>query len=87
MFRSTFWHQTGDVILRATREPFINRTIELWQKNGVAHEVITGDEARKRYPIMKLDDITVGIVEPDAGVVRCRAATQAVASAAEKMGA
>jgi glycine/D-amino acid oxidase-like deaminating enzyme len=36
---------------------------------------------------MKLDDITVGIVEPDAGVVRCRAATQAVASAAEKMGA
>jgi glycine/D-amino acid oxidase-like deaminating enzyme len=87
VFRSTFWHQTGDVILRATREPFINRTIELWQKNGVAHEVITGDEARKRYPIMKLDDITVGIVEPDAGVVRCRAATQAVASAAEKMGA
>lgn len=87
VFRTRFWHQTGDVIMRATREPFITRTIDLWTKNNVAHEVLSGDEARKRWPVIKADDITVAITEPDAGVVRCRAATQAVASAAQKNGA
>ena len=86
-FRSTFFFETGDVIMRATREPFITRTIELWKANNVTHEVLSGDEARKRWPVIKADDITVAITEPDAGVVRCRAATQAVASAAQKLGA
>ncbi|MCA0377435.1 MAG: FAD-dependent oxidoreductase [Gemmatimonadetes bacterium] len=86
-FRTKFFHQTGDVIMRATREPFITKTIELWQANKVQHEVLTGDEARKRWPVIKADDITVAITEPDAGVVRCRAATQAVAAIAQKMGA
>jgi len=86
-FGTRFWHQTGDVIMRATREPFITRTIDLWQKNSVPHEVITGDEVRKRWPVIRADDITVAIVEPDAGVVRCRAATQAVAAVAQKEGA
>jgi len=85
-FGTHFWHQTGDVIMRATREPFITRTVELWQKNNVPHEVITGDEVRRRWPVIKADDITVAIVEPDAGVVRCRAATQAVAAVAQKEG-
>lgn len=86
VFRTSFFHETGDVIMRATREPFITRTIDLWKANNVAHEVLSGDEARKRWPVIKADDITVAITEPDAGVVRCRAATQAVASAAQKLG-
>jgi len=87
VFRTSFFHETGDVIMRATREPFITKTVELWKANNVAHEVLTGDEARKRWPVIKADDITVAITEPDAGVVRCRAATQAVAAVAQKMGA
>ncbi len=86
VFRTKFFHQTGDVIMRPTREPFITRTIELWQANKVPHEVLSGDEARKRWPVIKADDITVAITEPDAGVVRCRAATQAVAAIGRKMG-
>lgn len=86
-FRTSFFHETGDVIMRATREPFITKTLDLWKANGVRHEVLTGDEARKRWPVIKADDITVAITEPDAGVVRCRAATQAVAAIAQKMGA
>jgi glycine/D-amino acid oxidase-like deaminating enzyme len=86
VFRTQFWHETGDVIMRATREPFITRTIDLWTTNNVRHEVLSGEEARKRWPVIKADDIGVAIYEPDAGVVRCRAATQAVASAAQKMG-
>ena len=86
-FRTSFFHETGDVIMRATREPFITKTIDLWKANNVRHEVLTGDEARKRWPVIKADDITVAITEPDAGVVRCRAATQAVAAIAQKLGA
>jgi sarcosine oxidase len=87
VFRTRFFHPTGDVIMRATEEPFITKTLELWAANNVPHEKLTGDEARKRWPVIKADDITVAITEPDAGVVRCRAATQAVAAVAQQMGA
>ncbi len=86
VFRTRFFHPTGDVIMRATEEPFIKRTLELWKANAVPHEVLTGDEARKRWPVIKADDITIAITEPDAGVVRSRAATQAVAAIGAKMG-
>lgn len=85
-FKTKFFHQTGDVIMRATEEPFIKKTIELWKANNVAHEVLTGDEARKRWPVIDARDITIAITEPDAGVVRARAATQAVAAVGQKMG-
>jgi glycine/D-amino acid oxidase-like deaminating enzyme len=85
-FRTKFFHHTGDVIMRTATEPFITKTVELWKANNVPHEVLTGDEARKRWPVIKADDITIAITEPDAGVVRCRAATQAVAAIGQKMG-
>ncbi len=86
-FRSKFFFETGDIIMRATDEAFVKKTREIWTAQGVKHEVLTGDEVRKRYPMMNCDDITIGIYEPDAGVVRCRAATQAVAAIAQSMGA
>ena len=86
VFRTKFFHQTGDVIMRAADEPFLKKTLELWKTNNVPHEVLTGDEARKRYPVIDARDITIAITEPDAGVVRCRAATQAVAAIGQKMG-
>lgn len=86
VFRTSYFHQTGDVIMRATAEPFITKTLDLWKTNNVPHEVLNGAELRKRYPVIKADDITIAITEPDAGVVRCRAATQAVAAVGGKMG-
>ena len=86
VFKTKFFHQTGDVIMRATEEPFIKKTVELWKANNVPHEVITGDEARKRWPVIDARDITIAITEPDAGVVRARAATQAVAAVGQQMG-
>jgi glycine/D-amino acid oxidase-like deaminating enzyme len=86
VFRTKFFHQTGDVIMRATEEPFITKTIELWKANNVPHEVLTGDEARKRWPVIQAEDITVAITEPDAGVVRARASVQAIAAIGQKLG-
>jgi glycine/D-amino acid oxidase-like deaminating enzyme len=86
-FHTKFFFETGDVIMRATEEPFVKRTRDTWTAQGVRHEVLTGDEARKRWPMINADDITIAITEPDAGVVRCRYATQAVAALAQQMGA
>ncbi|MEN9817485.1 MAG: hypothetical protein RLZ32_1365, partial [Gemmatimonadota bacterium] len=86
-FHTRFFYTTGDVILRPTREPFLTKTVELWQANNVPHEVLTGDEVRKRWPVIKADDITTAIYEPDAGVARARASTQAVAAIAQDQGA
>jgi glycine/D-amino acid oxidase-like deaminating enzyme len=86
-FGTKYWHKTGDVIMRTTEDTLVRRSVERWKANNVPHEVISGDEARKRWPIIKADDITIAITEPDAGVVRARAATQAVAAVAQKKGA
>lgn len=86
-FQTKFFHQTGDVIMRATEEPFIKNTLAAWKAQGVPHERMTGEEARKRWPMIKADDITIALYEPDAGVVRSRHATQAVAAIAGKKGA
>lgn len=85
-FHTKFYHTTGDVIMRATEEPFIKNTLAAWKAQGVPHEVMNGDEARKRWPMIKADDITVAIYEPDAGVIRSRASTQAIAAIAQRDG-
>ena len=85
-FHTRFFYKTGDIIMRAASEPFLTRTVELWKANNVPHEVLTGDEVRKRWPVIKADDITTAIYEPDAGVARARASTQAIAAIAQDQG-
>jgi glycine/D-amino acid oxidase-like deaminating enzyme len=86
VFKTRFFVRTGDVIMRATDEPFTKRTREIWEAQKVPFEAVKPDEAHKRWPTMKADDINVVLYEPDAGVARARASTQAVAAIAEKMG-
>ena len=86
VFRTRFFVETGDVICRATEEPFLKNTRALWTAQGVKHEVLTGDDVRRRWPAMNNDDTTIAIYEPDAGVARARASTLAVAAIAEKNG-
>lgn len=87
VFRTRFFVETGDVICRTAEDPFMKNTRALWTAQGVKHEVLTGDEVRKRWPQMNNDDTTIATYEPDAGVARARASTLAVAAIAEKMGA
>ena len=77
--RMQLFFRTGDLICRTAMEPFLEQTLATWQKYGVRHDVLTGDEARYRYPTMNLEDTTVALFEHDAGVVRARRACEAVA--------
>jgi len=86
VFRTKFYHETGDIIMREKDEPFLQNTQKLWKANNVKYELLNGDEVRKRWPMMNADDITIGLYEPDAGVARARASTQAVAAIGVKNG-
>ena len=85
-FGTKFFHKTGDIILRVAEEPFVTKTIEHWKTHGIAHEIMKVDDVQKRWPVFNVDDITVAVYETDAGVVRARYATQAVAAIAEREG-
>lgn len=86
-FRTRFFMTTGDIILRTRDESFLQKTREIWTKQGVAFDALDGDEVRKRWPLINPEGITVGVYEPDAGVARARHATQATAAIAARMGA
>ncbi|HSJ24149.1 MAG TPA: FAD-dependent oxidoreductase [Longimicrobiales bacterium] len=73
------FYQTGDLICRTNMESFLEQTLATWQKLGIRHEVLDGDEARYRFPQMNLHDTQVALYEHDAGVVRARRACEAVA--------
>jgi sarcosine oxidase len=78
-FRLQLFFQTGDLTLRAQQDTFLEQTLATWAALGTRHEVLTGDEARYRYPQFDLADIGIAVYEPDAGVVRSRRACEAVA--------
>lgn len=79
-FGTRFFVTTGDVIYRDAAEPFTTRTLEHWTKLKVAHEVVTPDEARKRWPMIDPRNSTVILYEPDAGIARARHSVQALAA-------
>lgn len=77
---------TGDLIMRPEPVQFTTRTLEWWQAEGIPHEVLDAEEVRRRWPVMQVDDITVVLYEPGAGVVRARRACEAVGVVFRKLG-
>ncbi|HEY4129854.1 MAG TPA: FAD-binding oxidoreductase [Gemmatimonadaceae bacterium] len=84
--RLNLFHVTGDLICRTEWDNFQLRCKVLWDKNKIPYKVLNPEDVKKAFPVMNLDDITAVLYEPDAGVVRARRATQAAASAFEKLG-
>jgi glycine/D-amino acid oxidase-like deaminating enzyme len=84
--RMRLFFTTGDLILRSDWEPFLVQTREWWKKNGIAHETLAVDEVRKRWPQIDTKDINAVLYEPNAGVVRARRSTEAVAEVFQQAG-
>ena len=78
--------QTGDLILRDEIQPYLETNQELWDAQGVAHELLDVDEINYRWPWIKTEEISVGQYEPQAGVVRARRAIESVAKRFEMEG-
>lgn len=77
---------TSDLIMREEWEDFLLETRASWEAVGVRHEVLDHDEMAYRWPQIRLDGITVGLHEIDAGVVRARAACHTVAETFRRHG-
>jgi len=77
---------TGDFIFRNEWENFTRTTRDLFVKNGIKHESVDVEIARKEFPQFDLRGITACLYENEAGVVRARRATQCVAEVFQKMG-
>ncbi len=76
-FGTRYFFTTGDAIFREKPESFTTRTQELWTAQGVKFEVLTNDEAMKRWPHINSANNSVVLYEPDAGVARARDSVQA----------
>ncbi len=77
---------TGDIIMRDEMTPFLEDTVANWDTMGHDYEVLTAEEIRYRWPIIHTPDVSVGIYEPDAGVVRARRAIESVAQVFKQEG-
>lgn len=86
-FGTRFFLTTGDVLMREREEPFVTRSAELWDGLKVNYERVSPDEARRRWPMINTEPYPVILYEPDAGVARSRAATQATVALARDAGA
>jgi len=77
---------TGDMIFRAQPEPFTDRTQELWKKLKIPYEVLKPEDVAREYPVVQLENTTVVLYDPRAGVVRARRACEVVAEALRQAG-
>jgi glycine/D-amino acid oxidase-like deaminating enzyme len=77
---------TGDFIFRNEWENFTKTTRDLFVKNGIKHESVDVEIAKKEFPQFDLRGITACLYETEAGVVRARRSTQCVAEVFQKMG-
>src|SRR5437868_362186 len=66
---------------------FLKTTIDIARHEGIAHEVLTGRQARQRFPAFNLNDDDPVYYEPGAGFVRPEACVSAQLDEAGRLGA
>jgi glycine/D-amino acid oxidase-like deaminating enzyme len=84
--RMQLFFTTGDVILRAEWEPFLDDTKKSWDRLGIRYEQLTADEVKYRWPVIGTEGMTVALFETDAGVARARRSCEAVAEVVRQKG-
>jgi sarcosine oxidase len=66
---------------------FLKVTIDIARQNAIAHDVLSGTQARERFPAFKLNDDDVVYHEHEAGFVRPEACVSAQLEMATRLGA
>ena len=86
--QSTGWKQCGSVSVGRTAERMIQlrRNAAVANAYGIEAHVISLDEARHRYPIMRTDDLVGAVWIPGDGKVNPADVTQALARGARAGG-
>ncbi|WP_420614977.1 FAD-dependent oxidoreductase [Candidatus Palauibacter sp.] len=81
------FYQSGDLILREEMAPYLEDTMAQWDRLGVDYELLDVDEIHYRWPWIRTEEgVSLGLHEPNAGVVRARRAIESVAKRFEMEG-
>ena len=75
--RSLF-HRTGVLWLSDQADPHVRGMAELLKSLQANCEVLDAQEIRRRYPQLSFDEVSLGVLEPDSGVLMARQAVQAL---------
>src|SRR5204862_2933363 len=60
-------HQNGALWMAAANDAYEQASLENIRRMGMAHEIVTADEGRRRWPQMNWDGLTWGVHEKEAG--------------------
>jgi sarcosine dehydrogenase len=87
--QATGWKQCGSVLVARTPErvTLFRRIASAARAQGVACEIISIEEAARKYPVMRTDDLTGALWLPDDAKVNPADVTQALARGARMGGA
>jgi monomeric sarcosine oxidase len=76
----SIWHPCGVLFLTSADEPYAIATRHTLESGGYAIDVLDAQGLRQRYPHLDAGDISMGILEPECGVLMARRAVRALAS-------
>lgn len=77
----------GGLTIGAADHPDVLAVRGCAEENGLDHEVLDAEAARRRFPQHRIDDDEVAVLDPAAGVLRPEPAVQAALRAAADAGA
>jgi monomeric sarcosine oxidase len=84
---ASIWHRCGVLLLATADDPYVIATRQTLERGGYGLEVLDMQELSERYPHLDTGEITIGIVEPECGVLMARRAVRALASELVRSGA
>jgi sarcosine oxidase len=80
-------HQTGGLYAGAVGSEIVTGSLRSAREHGLAHETLTTDDLRRRFPWLRVDDGMVGLFEEQAGYLVPEACIEAHLQVAERNGA
>jgi sarcosine oxidase len=83
---SDFFRRTGVLWLGSDGDPHLTQMWELLGRLGISCEKLAAAEIGKRYPQLHFEDATLGVFEPESGVLLARRAVQALVSDLQRNG-
>ncbi len=77
----------GAVTIYDEQNPALARYLAAAQEQGLAHDLLRGDEARARYPEHVIRDVDVAVFDPEGGYLKSERAVVAALAEATRLGA
>jgi monomeric sarcosine oxidase len=74
----SLFHRTGVLWLSDQTDPHVQQIWELLQRLQVKCEKLGAAEIRERYAQLRFEDVTLGVLEPESGVLMARRAVRAL---------